>query len=1002
MANKKIKGLTVEIGGDATELGKALGKVESKASSLSQELGQINRLLKLDPGNADLLAQKHKVLTDAVATAANKLKTLKEAEAQVQEQFKRGEVSADQVRALQREIIETTNKLDKYKQIAKETKNELKNLGDAADDAADDIDDMGDAADDAEEESEDLASSLDGGLANGFKVVVGLAAAAAAAIVGCVEASHEYRTEMGKLDTAFTNSDHSSEAAKETYKELQSVLGETDQAVEAANHLAKLADNETELHQLTDALTGVYATFGASLPVESLAEAANETAKVGKVTGSFADAINWASDEGTDWKAILGSNTKALKAFEKATAEGEATEDAYTAALEACSDEQERQELIMSTLTKIYGGAAKQYKKTNKTVIEANKANEEWNETMADLGDEMAPVVVEIKKFGTEMLKNAKEPLKEVAGFLADKVLPALGNLIKWVSNNIPTIKAGLVGITAALVTYKVATIAAEVAQNGLKATLLATEAAQKLVNIAMAATPWGLVATAIAAVVAGLIAYTAATQETAQDVNILTEEEKELIASSREAAEAFRDQKAATEETAGGITSQMGHVQGLADELQKLADASGRVKEKDQERVQFILNELNEALGTEYTMTDGVVQKYDELKNSIDQVILSKTASALLEAHNADYVTALQEESNALSALVTANKDYEAQQAESLPKIAEWKAQHAEIVKKLQTGVTQHEELELTAQRANLERHINEEQALLDEKKTAYDDAAADYGYYSSVIMNYEDAQTAALQGNYDEAVRILKGKGESFDDYAANVDEATRTAIDKLFKEAVDAGIAAERTRKNFEQGVEGYTKEMVDEAEKGYEEALNAWATARADAEGIGGDLGDGLSGGMENKRNGLLAKARSLVSGIISAMKQEADSNSPSKKTMAFGEDMGEGAEIGLDNSTDDILRTARNQVHRLIDTYSNEGEQAAPRALQSINEQALSRSSATMQSVANSNASMLEKILAAIERGQILTIDGNTLVGATVGRTDAALGQQRELVARGAK
>jgi hypothetical protein len=295
-----------------------------------------------------------------------------------------------------------------------------------------------------------------------------------------------------------------------------------------------------------------------------------------------------------------------------------------------------------------------------------------------------------------------------------------------------------------------------------------------------------------------------------------------------------------------------------------------------------------------------------------------------------------------------------------------------------------------------------SDEEKLLEEKRVAYENAAANYGVYSLTIMDYEDAQTAALQGNFDEAVRILKGKSESFGDYADDVDEATRAALDKLFKEAVEAGLAAERTKKNFEQGVEGYTQEMVDEAEKGYEEALDAWATARADAEGVGGDLGDGLSSGMENKRSNLINKAKSLVSGIISAMKKEADSNSPSKKTMAFGEDMGEGAEIGLDNSTDDILRTARNQVHRLIDAYNNEGTQSAPRALQSINERALSRSSAAMQSAAASSAPMLEKILAAIKAGQVLAIDGNTLVGATVGRTDAALGQERELVARGAK
>ena len=76
MANK-IKGLTVEIGGDTTKLGKALEDVNKKSRDLSSELGEVNRLLKLDPGNADLLAQKQKILADAVTNTAKKLDTLK-------------------------------------------------------------------------------------------------------------------------------------------------------------------------------------------------------------------------------------------------------------------------------------------------------------------------------------------------------------------------------------------------------------------------------------------------------------------------------------------------------------------------------------------------------------------------------------------------------------------------------------------------------------------------------------------------------------------------------------------------------------------------------------------------------------------------------------------------------------------------------------------------------------------------------------------------------------
>lgn len=114
MASNKIKGLTIEIGADTTQLGKALEGVNKKSQDLSRELGSINRLLRFDPGNADLLAQKQQVLADAISNTSDKLDTLKEAERQAQVQFARGEVSAEQIRALQREVIDTTNRLNAY------------------------------------------------------------------------------------------------------------------------------------------------------------------------------------------------------------------------------------------------------------------------------------------------------------------------------------------------------------------------------------------------------------------------------------------------------------------------------------------------------------------------------------------------------------------------------------------------------------------------------------------------------------------------------------------------------------------------------------------------------------------------------------------------------------------------------------------------------------------------------------------------------------------------
>ena len=434
MASNTIKGLTVEIGGDTTKLGKALEGVNKKSRDLSAELGEINKLLKMDPGNTELLAQKQKVLADAVANTGEKLKTLKEAEKQVQKQFERGEVSEEQVRALQREIIQTEKKMESYKRASKETADEIDELGDEAKKTAVELDNAGDQA----SSFGDKAKAAGKVAVAGFAAVAAAVAAAGAALVAVAEDSREYRTEMGKLDTAFTTAGHSSEVATKTYKSLQGVLGETDQAVEAANHLAQLTENEQDLEKWTNICAGVYATFGASLPIEGLTEAANETAKVGQVTGPLADALNWAG----------------------------VSEDAFNESLAACSNEQERQTLIMETLNGLYDEAATKYQETNAEVIRANQANEEWAAVMAEVGGAVDPVLSDVKLLGASLVQELVPGIQDVVGAframlngeegaeagLGQAVGDMFGSIITKVAELIPTIvQVGQqVGITLA------------------------------------------------------------------------------------------------------------------------------------------------------------------------------------------------------------------------------------------------------------------------------------------------------------------------------------------------------------------------------------------------------------------------------------------------------------------------------------------------------------------------------------------------------------------------
>lgn len=121
----RIKGITIEIGGDTTQLSKALSGINKEISSTQSQLKDLERLLKMDPQNVVLMEQKQRALTKAIADTESKLRSLQEAEKQVQAQFERGEVSQKQYDALQREIEATEIKLGDLKEAEKQVQAQL-------------------------------------------------------------------------------------------------------------------------------------------------------------------------------------------------------------------------------------------------------------------------------------------------------------------------------------------------------------------------------------------------------------------------------------------------------------------------------------------------------------------------------------------------------------------------------------------------------------------------------------------------------------------------------------------------------------------------------------------------------------------------------------------------------------------------------------------------------------------------------------------------------------
>lgn len=256
-----------------------------------------------------------------------------------------------------------------------------------------------------EKKSKGVASTLGSGIKTAAKwgtALVGGAAAGVGALSTVAESTREYRTEMGKLDTAFTTNKFSAADAKQTYSDLYAIVGDSGQATEAANHLSLLCNSTKDLQSWTEICTGVYGQFGDSLPIEGLTEAANETAKVGTVTGSLADALNW-----------MG-----------------VSEDEFNEKLAKCSSEQERQQLITSTLTSLYSDASAQYKETNGDVMESNRAHQQLSDTMAQIGAVAEPVLNSLIGLGGKLL----EQLSPIIEGVADSLAPALINIYEEVA----------------------------------------------------------------------------------------------------------------------------------------------------------------------------------------------------------------------------------------------------------------------------------------------------------------------------------------------------------------------------------------------------------------------------------------------------------------------------------------------------------------------------------------------------------------------------------------
>lgn len=429
----RIQGITVEIGGDTTGLSKALSGVNKEIRSTQSQLKDVERLLKMDPGNTELLRQKYELLNGSIESTEEKLDALREAEKQVQAQFARGEATEAQYNGLQREIIATEQALNRLQGEAKDTQNRIDNIDeDPIEDVEKAADDAGDALKDASKDASTFGDMLKAGaIVEGVSSIID-------SMSQLSEETKEYQRIMGSLEVSSQKAGYSADETAQVYRTLYGVLGDDQTAATTTANLQALGLSQEELVTLTNAAIGAWATYGDSIPIDSLAESVNETIRAGQVTGTFADVLNWA-----------GTN-----------------EDEFNERLAAASDETERQNIVMEELARqglVEAGEA--WQKNNESLVESNQAAADFQDTMAEMAERIQPILTAVQTGITGILNAIldatsgidfdamAEAISAGFGWIIENVIPAISTLVGWLLQLDPQIQQFalvLAGVAAA------------------------------------------------------------------------------------------------------------------------------------------------------------------------------------------------------------------------------------------------------------------------------------------------------------------------------------------------------------------------------------------------------------------------------------------------------------------------------------------------------------------------------------------------------------------------
>lgn len=448
MAVRKINTeVSVGVSGER-EFNDQMKAVQNNLKTLKSEMAKTVSEFADSADSTEALNEKQRILQETYDQQKMKVQALEAMIKKLEDAHEGDSAAADKYRRqlnyatvelakTEKQLKDTTDAQRKYTSV-------FKRAADALGDGGKKIDELVDKIKKGAKETPVLSETLDvlsvagkgagKGLEIGAKGIAAAGAAAAAAVVALLkvdEETREYRENQAKLNTAFEAAGMSAGTASSAYTELYKVLGDSDTATESAQLLAQLVTNEKDVVEWSDIAAGVVGSFGDALPINSLIEASNETAKVGKVTGALADALNWVG----------------------------LSEDEFNSKLAACGDETERTALITDTLTAAYGDASDAFRENNAVIIEANAVQAEMDASLAKLGGTVSNVKNKLlTEFGPELsdiidafvdftngVEGAEEALQTSIQKMVDKIAERLPDFLDFGIDLIVSIATGII-----------------------------------------------------------------------------------------------------------------------------------------------------------------------------------------------------------------------------------------------------------------------------------------------------------------------------------------------------------------------------------------------------------------------------------------------------------------------------------------------------------------------------------------------------------------------------